>query len=738
MRSTLNWNVVWPRLASWGALVLLTLSVYQCGEVPIKPDNQEPVLAAVAKTATPATVASESISAGLALYADEVEVGDEVEGEVFVDLSGSGASLGAYEARLSWDAAVFSLIEVSDGTTAGFASALYREETGALVFSQLNARGADGRVSLLRMRFSVIGNSGSGRLNLAFTVLTAAHTFASLLPSLKLGGDKGGYDVRLTGGGGGGTVGEVRAFSLPGGASMEFVWIEPGVFQMGSDNGDSNEKPVHEVEISTGFWLGKYEVTVGQFRRFVEATGYDAGNRCMTDESGHWEWHSGRNWRNPGYAPSDDHPVVCVSWADVSAYAAWLSRESGALYRLPSEAEWEYACRAGTQTRWSFGDDASQLTDYAWYWDSTCNVGECHIHAVGGKLPNPWGLYDMHGNVWEWVNDWYGEGYYNSSPRVDPPGPLSGFYRVFRGGFFTDPARVVRSAIRYANSPGDRYYFIGVRLARGEGPGEGPIDPPEEAPEEEPPVDGGDAVGAERTFSLPGGASMEFVWISPGVFQMGSPESERSDCNWCDHEGPVHEVEISTGFWLGKYEVTQGEWEAVMGNNPSFYKGDARRPVEQVSWYDVHEFIGRVNDAAGDSLYRLPSEAEWEYACRAGSTTRWSFGDDESVLGNYAWYGDNNSPDGTKAVGGKLPNGWGLYDMHGNVVEWVQDWYSGSYYNSSPRVDPPGPSTGSYRVSRGSSFVYYAPYMRSAIRLDFPPVLRNNGIGVRLVRLYNP
>ena len=185
---------------------------------------------------------------------------------------------------------------------------------------------------------------------------------------------------------------------------------------------------------SRGFWLGKYEVTVGQFRRFVEATGYEAGDGCWTYENGDWEERSGRNWSNPGYSQSDDHPVVCVSWEDVSDYASWLSGETGVLHRLPTEAEWEYACRAGTQTRWSFGDDESRLGDYAWYGDNNDPWG---TKAVGGKLPNGWGLYDMHGNVFEWVQDRGIElDYYNRSPRVDPPGPDTGDYRVIRGGGF--------------------------------------------------------------------------------------------------------------------------------------------------------------------------------------------------------------------------------------------------------------------------------------------------------------
>ena len=246
---------------------------------------------------------------------------------------------------------------------------------------------------------------------------------------------------------------------------------------------------------------------------------------------------------------------------------------------------------------------------------------------------------------------------------------------------------------------------------------------------------GGGSSGQKQSFSLPvlegyAPLSMEFVWIEPGVFQMGSDDGD-SD------ERPVHEVEISRGFWLGKYEVTQGEWEAVMGSNPSRYTGDARRPVEQISWNDVQGFIAKLNDAAGSDVYRLPTEAEWEYACRAGTTTAYGYQvrDPNPSLGDYAWYSGNNSPSGTKVVGGKKPNDWGLHDMHGNVWEWVQDWYGRNYYNNSPRVDPPGPDTGSGRVFRGGAFDGAARGLRSAVRSGASPGGRSAGIGARLLRI---
>ena len=241
---------------------------------------------------------------------------------------------------------------------------------------------------------------------------------------------------------------------------------------------------------------------------------------------------------------------------------------------------------------------------------------------------------------------------------------------------------------------------------------------------------GGGSSGQEQSFSLPGGGEMAFVWIEPGVFQMGSDDGS-------SNERPVHEVEISTGFWLGQYEVTQGEWESVMGNNPSHYTGDSRRPVERISWNDVQGFIAKLNAAAGSDVYRLPTEAEWEYACRAGTTTAYGYQvrDPNPSLGDYAWYSGSNSPSGTQVVGGRKPNDWGLHDMHGNVWEWVQDWYGSRYYNDSPRVDPPGPDTGSYRVRRGGAFDDDARSVRAANRGYRSPGLRYYAIGVRLVRI---
>ena len=223
-----------------------------------------------------------------------------------------------------------------------------------------------------------------------------------------------------------------------------------------------------------------------------------------------------------------------------------------------------------------------------------------------------------------------------------------------------------------------------------------------------------------------------FVLIPAGEFMMGSE-------NGSGDEEPIHKVKISRPFEMGKCQVTQAQWRAVMmgdkwwaklmRNNPSRFEG-ANLPVESVSWDDAQEFIKKLNAKNDGYLYRLPTEAEWEYACRAGST-----GDYAGDLEEMVWH-SGNSAGKTHPVGEKKPNAWGLHDMHGNVWEWCMDWYSSDYYKQSPSVDPTGPSTGSYRVGRGGSWSYLALFCRSAYRNWFAPSVRTGILGFRLMRTY--
>jgi formylglycine-generating enzyme required for sulfatase activity len=230
---------------------------------------------------------------------------------------------------------------------------------------------------------------------------------------------------------------------------------------------------------------------------------------------------------------------------------------------------------------------------------------------------------------------------------------------------------------------------------------------------------------------------MTFVRIPAGEFWMGTSEEaiealikRYPDVNreWFESEKPRHRVTISQPFYLGIHPVTQAQWEAVMGSNPSYFEGKPDHPVEQVSWEEVQQFLQRLNDRRDGNLYRLPSEAQWEYACRAGSTDAYCFGDEEGQLGKYAWYG-NNAGVTTHPVGQKQPNAWGLYDMHGNVWEWVQDWYGP--YTADALTDPSGPTTGAGRVVRGGCWYDPAQYARSAYGYRDPPGDRIDVLGFR-------
>jgi formylglycine-generating enzyme required for sulfatase activity len=195
-------------------------------------------------------------------------------------------------------------------------------------------------------------------------------------------------------------------------------------------------------------------------------------------------------------------------------------------------------------------------------------------------------------------------------------------------------------------------------------------------------------------------------------------------------EKPAHQVTLNYSFYMGKYEVTQAQWQAVMGNNPSYFKDcGGNCPVEQVSWDDAQEFIRKLNQMNDGYTYRLPTEAEWEYACR-GTT-----GDYAGTLENMAWYADNSGKR-THPAGQKQANAFGLHDMQGNVWEWCRDWYDANYYASSPATDPQGPGSGQYLVVRGGSWNDDASFLRSAHRYQVTPDLRyviRAGFGFRVV-----
>jgi formylglycine-generating enzyme required for sulfatase activity len=246
----------------------------------------------------------------------------------------------------------------------------------------------------------------------------------------------------------------------------EMIVVPAGDLMMGSpetERGRSNEEgPQHPVTIANALAIGKFSITRGEFAAFVRETGHRTDGGCGVLSGSEWKYQPDRSWRSPSFDQDDQHPVVCVNWHDANTFAAWLSKKVGKVYRLLTEAEREYAARAGTTTRYSFGDDRAWLSEYAWY---EANAGGA-THPVGEKKPNAFGLFDMHGNVWAWCEDtWHSD--YRGAPNDgsawltdDTP------HRVLRGGSWYRPANGLRSAFRISLLPGERYNDIGFRLAR--------------------------------------------------------------------------------------------------------------------------------------------------------------------------------------------------------------------------------------------------------------------------------
>ena len=220
------------------------------------------------------------------------------------------------------------------------------------------------------------------------------------------------------------------------------------------------------------------------------------------------------------------------------------------------------------------------------------------------------------------------------------------------------------------------------------------------------------------------GVEIEMIAVEGGTFTMGATSEQGSDAD--DDESPTHSVTLS-GFYIGKTEVTQAQWKAVMGSNPSSFKGD-EMPVENVSWNDCQTFITKLNQLTGKK-FRLPTEAEWEYAARGGKSSKGYKYAGSNYATDVAWYG-SNSGDKTHPVGTKQANELGLYDMSGNVWEWCQDWYDS--YSSSAQTNPTGPSSGSARVGRGGSWGNVAWYCRVSIRNYYTPYYRYSRLGLRL------
>jgi formylglycine-generating enzyme required for sulfatase activity len=510
---------------------------------------------------------------------------------------------------------------------------------------------------------------------------------------------------------------------------MKMIRIPAGSYIMGDPRYDNMHEgakgvygPQHPVTLSSDFYMASTEVIKGDFRKFVAETGKGKDLPEL-----HQEYDPNSKYRDSysikraySRAPGDEYSMYFVDWDTAVEFCKWLSSKEGRSYRLPSEAEWEHACRAETQTKYWWGDNWKEcMVVYR-------EVGYFIIRypfpqiAIPGTFPaNPWGLYEISGNAYEWTLDWYDPKYYFNSPGLDPKGPKRGKEKIMRGGWLGTQGLGVQCTFRFFEDP--KFTFGGIRLVC-------EIDkafltnvPREYTQEAEgspiPPKVKVQPGLKYQEVELATDVKLRMVSIPQGKFLMGSDVNKKMGKEGL-HEFPQTPVELTKCFYIGVYEITQQQFEAVLGFNPSEFKSP-KQPVENISYNESLAFCKKLTDLhrkvgaiPKDATYRLPTEAEWEYTCRAGTDTRYYYGDSEKDLHWFAWYDVIGGP---HEVGSKLPNAWGLYDMHGNVWEWCEDhhWKYPGDRVSNPRHKRP---QGVGRMARGGGWCFVGHRCRTAAR----------------------
>ncbi len=529
------------------------------------------------------------------------------------------------------------------------------------------------------------------------------------------------------------------------GVSFTMVTVEGGTFTMGDANGDGwdGERPTHQVTLSS-FAIGQTEVTQALWKAVM-------GN-------------------NPSYFNSDSsNPVEQISWHDCQQFIFELNKLTGRNFRLPTDAECEFASRGGIKSNNYKYSGSNVINDVAWYDGNSNNK----THPVASKAPNELGLYDMSGNVWEWCQDYFGN--YNSEPQTNPMGPEDGSNRVMRGGSYDFSDYFCRVAHRNYDNPSQKSPHLGMRLVLddvfslsvstidlivGEETtvlilnGSGQYAVTGDAGVVDAKIQGNQlllsakSVGTARlivsdltkgvnttllvnvtlnkTFTV-NGVSFSMVPVEGGTFLMGaSSDDTEAETN----EKPAHQVTLSN-YYVGQTEVTRGLWLAVMGGRPDDYWG-LNKPKVFVTWLECQSFINKLNGMTG-MQFRLLTEAEWEFAARGGNKSMGYKYSGSNNIDDVAWYRENAwyvDDSGSRPVATKAPNELGLYDMTGNVSEWVNDWYG--YYSSSAQTNPSGPATGTYRVFRGGSYFNAAKDSRVTYRSGGAESYSGEIVGFRL------
>jgi len=558
------------------------------------------------------------------------------------------------------------------------------------------------------------------------------------------------------------------------GVTFTMVSVKGGTFTMGAtlEQGSGvaeNEKPEHDVTLSD-YVIGQTEVTQELWQAVMDCSPSTivTNSKC---------------------------PIENVSWNDCQVFIARLNKITGKKFRLPTEAEWEFAARGGNNSKGFKYAGSNDINQVAW----NSNNSNSTTHPVGNKAANELNLFDMSGNVREWCQDWYGD--YSSEAQINPRGPKDSSYHFSRGGGFADDDNLCRSSCRITGEQDSQGHNTGLRLALDLDLDSTKFHLSESVIEIEDgellSVDILNGCGSYTIFSdnenlvrieikdnklimtgMSEGSvnimvkdsttqvcafitavvdpvitetyeitssynnsiteSFTLVKVSGGTFTMGATEEQGSDPY--EYEYPVHQVTLSS-YYIAETEVTQRLWKAVMNNTPSAFYNE-KYPVYDVSWNDCKTFIQKLNSITGKQ-FRLPTEAEWEFAARGGNKSRgYKYSGSDNIY-QVARFSGNSTEDHNgyctvfpSTVAKYAANELGLYDMSGNVYEWCQDWYGN--YSGGSQTNPSGPSSGTHRVIRGGCYWTSARGCRVSFRRGVEPHYASSGsdrdrTGLRLV-----
>ncbi len=515
---------------------------------------------------------------------------------------------------------------------------------------------------------------------------------------------------------------ETISFQLNNETKLYVVKCETGEFNMSSPEDEvgrqKGEYDLYKVSVDKDFYIGKYEVTQAQYIALMG--------------------------ENPSKNVGNEKPVERVTYYNAIEFCNKLNkitestRPAGYEFTLPSEIQWEYACRAGSNSAFNNGKQLStpkgvsvEIDEIAWYKSNS----DTKTHAVGMKKSNNWGIYDMHGNVAEWCLDAFNNNELSTLVNNESKCAIRG------GAYFFEPEKL-RSASRGANSPNTQSSGVGFRIAlvnNSNQPEKVEISAKEnESPKTDNSVKSVKNDEASKTQSIinagvkisvsVNGVKFPLIGCPAGEFTIGSPEKETGR----DTNEKQRKISIKKGFYIGKYEITQGQYKAIMGNNPSIATGD-KLPVHNINWLDAQKFCQKLNELTKDkrpanTVFALPTEEQWEYACRSGYSTSLNNGKNlikadasDNELNKLGWY-NANACGVVQTVGKKTANAWGVHDMLGNVWEWC-----------SNAVESTADEEFKTRILRGGGFKSKAAFCRCAKRYEAKENLTSEDFGFRVI-----